>query len=364
MTTVKPPIKQHSQQSNATSLQTATLQAKRGGRISPCMIPIFAQSPGLCLHSSVGKLPLNWKDYLRNDENKTELFAFLPVELLSLLQDIRIVSNVGSEIKSSVSLGSLLRDISLEGLEEADGRIILHSMDIACGSARRIVIRSSDTDVLVLAVSFFHKLQKKGLKELWVLFGVGKDRRYLAAHDVASTLGEKKATALRFFHCLTRCDPVSYFASRGKRTAFSAWLTDEETGAFYKLSHPSDLPLPDDLISAVEKFIVRMYGVKDEEITSVVGARQYMFATLSRSVQAIPPTKGTLVKHILRAAYQAGQVWGRAADGTKTSSPDPWGWFLQDDKWVPVWTDDPVIWAECTALDRYDCKTNCGTQRC
>ncbi|CAG9764471.1 unnamed protein product [Ceutorhynchus assimilis] len=150
------------------------------------------------------KPPLNWKDYLRNDENKTELYAFLSAELLSLLQDIRIITNVGSEIKSSVSLGSFLRDISLQGLEEADGRIILHAMDIACGSARRIVIRSSDTDVLVLAVSFIRELhKKKGLKELWVLFGVGKDRRYVAAHDVASTLGEKKATTLRFFYCLT-----------------------------------------------------------------------------------------------------------------------------------------------------------------
>lgn len=35
------PIKQHSQQSNATSLQTATLQAYRGGNI-PCLPLCFA----------------------------------------------------------------------------------------------------------------------------------------------------------------------------------------------------------------------------------------------------------------------------------------------------------------------------------
>lgn len=202
------------------------------------------------------------------------------------------------------------------------------------------------------------------MDELWVLFGTGKTRRYVAAHDIASVLGDRKATALRFFHCFTGCDTVSYFSTRGKRSAFSAWITDEETEAFYKLSHPISLPLPEDVLQVTEKFVVRMYGVKDPEITTVNAARQFMFATLNRPVQAIPPSRGVLLKQVHRAAYQAGQVWGRAADGSKPPSPQDWGWTFQEGRWQPVWTDESAIWGECRALDRCGCGSQCGTRNC
>ncbi|CAH1155722.1 unnamed protein product [Phaedon cochleariae] len=175
---------------------------------------------------------------------------------------MHIVTNIGSAVESSMPLGSVLPDIPSEGLEGADGQLILHAMDIVYSGAPRIVIRSSDTGVLVLANSFFYEFHRKGL---WVLFGNGRARRYVKAHDVASVLGESKAVALRFFHCLTGCDTVSHFSTRGKRNAVSAW-TKEDYESFFLLSHPISLPLSDDVLCGVEKFVIRMYGVKDQRI--------------------------------------------------------------------------------------------------
>lgn len=63
------------------------------------------------------------------------------------------------------------------------------------------------------------------------------------------------------------------FSSHGKRTAFSAWTTEKETEAFFKLTHPISLPLPENVLRTV----IRKYGVKDSETTTMNGARQYKF---------------------------------------------------------------------------------------
>lgn len=55
--------------------------------------------------------------------------------------------------------------------EEADTRLILHAAK--CGFTK-VMLRTADIDVLVIAVAAFHKL---ALSELWIAFGVGKNLR-------------------------------------------------------------------------------------------------------------------------------------------------------------------------------------------
>lgn len=53
--------------------------------------------------------------------------------------------------------------------EESDARIIMHVKDMALRGSKSVLVRCSDTDVLVLCISFFHSLEAAiGLKELWV----------------------------------------------------------------------------------------------------------------------------------------------------------------------------------------------------
>src|SRR5207245_301414 len=122
-----------------------------------------------------------------------------------------------STFVSSCQDSTFLTGLSCQSMEEADGRILLHAWDLAAKGAKTIVIRTVDTDVVVLAISFFFTLKTEGLQELWVLFGVGKKQRYIAAHAIADVLGAEKATALRGFHAFTGCDTVSSFATKGKK---------------------------------------------------------------------------------------------------------------------------------------------------
>lgn len=99
-------------------------------------------------------------------------------------------------------------------MEEADGRIILHVKDAVTHGAQIVVVRCADTDVAVLCISFFHSLSTFGLSQLWILYGSGKNKRYIAAHDIALFLGENKSKALSGMHAFTGCDSASFFTSK------------------------------------------------------------------------------------------------------------------------------------------------------
>ena len=101
--------------------------------------------------------------------------------------------------------------------EEADTRLILHAHDCVDKNMTKLMIRTVDTDVVVLAITFFHRLS---VHELWIVFGVGKKYRYISVHDIALHLGEQNDEALAGFHAFTGCDQTSFFSGKGRKTAF------------------------------------------------------------------------------------------------------------------------------------------------
>ena len=121
-----------------------------------------------------------------------------------------------------------------------------------------MVVRSSDTDVLVLLVSFFAELRRKGLKQLWIQYGVGLKRRYISVHRIVEALGDK-AEALPGFHAFTGCDFTSFFGGKGKRTAYAKWDASD-TEAFKQLSRPMTNVGPA-LLRALERYTVKLYNV-------------------------------------------------------------------------------------------------------
>ena len=108
--------------------------------------------------------------------------------------------------------------------EEADTWMFLHVADaIQSGFTgfRKVVVRTVDTDVLVLAVALLDKLQMltEGRDHLWVTFVTVMNLRYLAAHDIARSFVNGAALALHAFHAFNRCDTVSCFHGKGKKKA-------------------------------------------------------------------------------------------------------------------------------------------------
>lgn len=88
-----------------------------------------------------------------------------------------------------------------------------------------------------------------------------------------------------------------------------------------------------------------------------------MFATKNRPLTAIPSSRAALHEHTLRAAYQAGHIWGRADQIYQDDLPAPisWGWMEVEEKWVTLWLKKNKVWK---SLDTCGCNTQCETMRC
>ena len=153
------------------------------------------------------KIPGNWEEFLKVSENKKELFAFLAQQSVTIQTEKKVISTFGK----SILLNSPREDISRLSPcahEEADTRLLLHAADAAVNGYQKVMLRTVDTDVLVLAIALFNQTN---LSEIWVLFGTGKNCRLIPAHTIAHTLGPDKSLSLLMFHAFTGCDQTSFF---------------------------------------------------------------------------------------------------------------------------------------------------------
>ena len=107
------------------------------------------------------RLPGSWNNFLRLDDNKTELFEFLATHIEMTEAANRIVATKGENVVSNIA-------INMEGLspcthEEADTRLFIHAKDAASEGCKNVIIKSTDTDVVVIGVTLFNELNVENL---------------------------------------------------------------------------------------------------------------------------------------------------------------------------------------------------------
>jgi hypothetical protein len=312
-------------------------------------------------------VPSNWEVFLREDENKTELFGYLALQIVSadfgtkevfVTKGEHVLSN-----SSSFGSGNVSEHLSLLSpcsQEEADTRMLLHASDAAKKGHKKIMLRTADTDVVVIAVAYFSKLL---VEELWLSFGVSQHFRYIAIHKIASAMGPDKSLALLFLHAFTGCDTVSFFKGCGKKTAWEVWaLLPEMTAAFAALScTPIEVTTDHELL--LQKFVVALYDRKSP-CANVNEARQSLFTKKGRSIDRIPPSQAALLQHAKRAAYQAGHIWGQSFVASPVvPHPSAWGWVVSDVGYRPFWSALPEASQSCKELIHCSCKAKCS-KRC
>ena len=154
-------------------------------------------------------LPLPWSNFLSLADNKAGLAHFLSEELCSqALVDKEIVVAGGYrdelEVKSSTG-GTDLGPLKSTH-EEADTRLVMHAVH---SQFHTVVVSSRDTDVLLLLVSHFQRMQ---CQHLWMKSGTSKKRRCIPIDAVFNKLPGGSASSLVAFHALTGCDTTSYIA--------------------------------------------------------------------------------------------------------------------------------------------------------
>ena len=178
--------------------------------------------------------------------------------------------------------------------EEADTRILVHVKDALAKGARSVLVRTVDTDVVVILVAQFHtfSLTWPGTS-FWVAFGMGKHFQLLSINSICEYLGEQKCRALPFFHAFTGCDTTSAFLGKGKKSAWEAWNAyPDVTEAFLYANDSPFLPLEinSPVFNVLQRFVVVLYD-RTSLATDVNTARRELFTKKNRALENIPPTE-------------------------------------------------------------------------
>ena len=298
--------------------------------------------------------PSNWKGFLRSSENKTELFRFLSAEIFSLSNG-RIICGYDDTVTSTHDEDTAL--LSPTDHEEADTRVFLHVKDMVSKGFRRVMVRTTDTDVLVLAISLFSELN---IDELWLDFGTAKQRTFLPVHRMA--LDPIRRAGLRFFYCFTGCDQVSFFNYAPKSTAWKVWeMFLDVNDVFVALSYrPTDAAIAD-AMPLLERYVVLLYH-RTSTCVTVNSCRRELFCN-GRAIDNMPPTRDALLQHTKRAAFLGGFVWGSSL--VPQMNLPSFEWYGYKDDATPHWTNLPEASRGVRELVKCNCLKGCkGNCKC
>ncbi len=164
------------------------------------------------------KVPGKWNDFLRDETNKKELFHFLSKKIVSANypegKQVYITSGTEVFLKGS--------DQQMQACdhEEADTRLVVHIVHAIHNGHGKILVRTVDTDVIVILVGkFFYLLSLNSDISIWVAFGKGKSFSYWHINSICTFLGEEKALGLPVFHSLTGSDTTSGFFGKSLQSS-------------------------------------------------------------------------------------------------------------------------------------------------
>ena len=119
------------------------------------------------------KIPGNWKNVLGDQMNKKELFAFLisKIESFSRLPTKSVCVTSGQAV-SACGLSVPMDDCNHK---EADTRIMVHLRHALEHGAETLLVRTVDTDVVVILVGlFFDLVTIQPSCDFWIAFSLGK----------------------------------------------------------------------------------------------------------------------------------------------------------------------------------------------
>ena len=271
------------------------------------------------------QVPTTWNLFLSRGENKSNLARcytdYIKDNAGTLLQENQaIFISCGPEDRSfKVDNHQSVQFFPLASRqEEADSRIVLHSVVAARLGAKQIIAKSPDTDVLVLLLH--HRPSIRARKIFFQTGHVGKHAsltRYIPVHLLYEKLTRVQHDVLLPVYCLSGCDTVSSFHGHGKATAFRIMMQKStDLSALAGLGTKNKITKQERV--ACTLFVGYMYGKAGCDSLDKLRCEKASKKVLPKK---LPPTENSLQQHILRAVYQL-MIW-RQANSVELDLPDP-----------------------------------------
>ena len=114
------------------------------------------------------KLPVNYMGFLRVDSNKEAFFLLIALELSKIVlpPNKRLYTTFKDQVLCTEGSPLTLTRCTHE---EADTRMFVHVADQVSHGYTRILMKTPDSDNVVLAVYVFGQIP--GIRELWIAYG-------------------------------------------------------------------------------------------------------------------------------------------------------------------------------------------------
>ena len=137
--------------------------------------------------------------------------------------------------------------------QEADTRMFLHANRSVEETHQPVVLRSPDTDVLVIAMYVCHK------RNIPLIFRVQQNKvwRYLDVTSIVTSIGEQACNGLPGMH--SGCDSTSQFAGHGEKTTTRLLLQNNDFAEAMNMLG-QDVPPTPDILQQVEAAICILYN--------------------------------------------------------------------------------------------------------
>jgi len=312
------------------------------------------------------KRPASWKEFLQNDDNKTQLIETLTDvwsddTFAPKLVDRRIfVVSQGHcyhlEAKDGCSVEKTEIDSLYSDQEETDTRVVLYCLFAEEEGYGTVRVRSPDSDI------FFILLHHAAKIRIRVLFdtGTGDKRKVIDVTKLATTYGQPLCTALLALHAVTHCDTTSAMKGIGKVKPLKQLLKHEEFLCIGALGENWDVP--DSLYKDIERFTCAMYG--KHHYSSVDELRHDLLKqkcegpdgtiNIDKNIDLcqLPPCKKSLKQHTRRSNYQVAK-WkrGHIAQPSIPMPKEEYGWKYVGGKVEPFWFEGPLVPQDVAQVD-------------
>ena len=294
------------------------------------------------------RFPLNFGNiFLKNSQNKDQLNLFLAKEFMRLHESNpqELVLTFKETVLSNRECN--VNDFLINNCkaEEADTKVVRHGISQTKQGFKHIVIRTVDTDVLILLISYCHLFKDGEILSLSVQFGTGYDIRLYDILELHEEIGDTKSLGLPFFHAFTGCDTTSSFFQHGKCKFRDAWMASDPpiTNTFIELSN-MPIAINADHQHILELYLMAVYLPKSYKSFSDINdarIKSFFHSTDPKLRSTIISRKG-LYEHIKRSALQAGWLWKECEKEVEPQDPALWGWVMSQDRYYPLWQDSFV----------------------
>ena len=166
-------------------------------------------------------------NFLADQMNKKELFAYLTskIEAFSWPPTKAVYATSGKSV-SSCGISVPMDDCDHE---ESETRIMVHIRHALHHGAKTVLVRTVDTDVVVILVGMFHQfLSIQPASDIWITYGMGKHHKFLHINSLCERLGKSRLIGLPVFHTFSGSDTTSFFNGKGKKIAWKTWQAYED----------------------------------------------------------------------------------------------------------------------------------------